>query len=157
MTDQAIAMPKPKRSILPVLTVLFLVSYGLMSVLVVEQGRTIDSQRNLIRQLFSDSTELSAMKGSAIQKHNAEAKAQAEANAHSQAPAQSSQAPSSQAQSSHAPSPQAQSSEAPSSQVTPRDNAKSDHKAGKTRRPNPLKPPKFTSDEADERRASISI
>jgi cell division protein FtsN len=142
MTGQAIAMPKPKRSMLPVLTVLFLVSYGLMALLVVEQGRTIDSQRNLIRQLFSDSTELSAMKGSAIQKHNAEAKVQAEANARSQAQAPSSQAPSSQAQ---------------SSQGTPRDNAKSDRKVGKARRPNPLKPPKFTSDEADERRALISI
>jgi uncharacterized membrane protein len=147
MTDQAIAIPKPKRSMLPVLTVLFLLSYGLMALLVVEQGRTIDSQRNLIRQLFSDSTELSAMKGSAILKHNAEAKARAEASAHSQA-----QIPSAQAPSAKAPSTQA-----PSTQGTSRDNANSDRKAGKPRRPNQLRPPKFTSEEADERRAVSSI
>ena len=32
---------------LPVFVVLFLVSYGLMTLLVVEQGRTIDNQRSL--------------------------------------------------------------------------------------------------------------
>jgi len=47
---------------LPVLTVLFLISYALMTMLIVEQGRTIDSQRALIRELFRDSTELSAIK-----------------------------------------------------------------------------------------------
>lgn len=48
---------------LPVLVVLFLVSYGLLAVLVVEQDRTITAQRSLINQLFSDSLELTAMKG----------------------------------------------------------------------------------------------
>jgi hypothetical protein len=48
--------------LLPLLTVLFLISYGLMTMLIVEQGRTIDSQRALIRELFRDSTELSALK-----------------------------------------------------------------------------------------------
>ncbi len=33
-----------------------------MSLLVVQQGRTINSQRFLIRQLFRDSLELNAMK-----------------------------------------------------------------------------------------------
>ncbi len=36
--------------------------YLLMSLLVVQQGRTINSQRFLIRQLFRDSLELNAMK-----------------------------------------------------------------------------------------------
>jgi hypothetical protein len=57
-----LAPQKPKHSMLPVLVVLFLVSYGLMSMLVVEQGRTIDTQRNLIHQLFRDSAELNAMR-----------------------------------------------------------------------------------------------
>ena len=73
------AISKPGRTLLPVLTVLFLVSYGLLTMLVVEQGRTIDSQRNLIQMLFSDSVQLSGMKGKAIQKQNAEAQAQAQA------------------------------------------------------------------------------
>jgi hypothetical protein len=33
-----------------------------MTLLVLQQGRTIDSQRQLIRQLFRDSLELNAMK-----------------------------------------------------------------------------------------------
>lgn len=38
------------------------VAYLAMTMLVIEQGRVIESQRKLIRLLFSDSTELSAMK-----------------------------------------------------------------------------------------------
>ena len=117
---------------LPILTVLFLISYGLMAMLVVEQGRTIDSQSYLIKELFRDSSELTGMKSSLVQKQRAQAQAQAEANAHSQA-------------------------QAPSSQVTPRDNAKSNRNPGKLRRPAPLTPPRNTSDVADERRALFSI
>jgi hypothetical protein len=40
-----IAVPKKKLSLLPLLTVLFAVSYGLMTVLIVEQGSTIQSPR----------------------------------------------------------------------------------------------------------------
>ncbi len=97
MTVHANVTPKPKQSLLPILIVLFLVSYGLMAMLVVEQGRTIDSQRFLIKELFRDSTELTGMKVGVIQKQRAQA--QAEANANSQA-------------------------KAPASQATPRDNAK---------------------------------
>ncbi len=126
------AVGKPKHTLLPVLTVLFLISYGLLTMLVVEQGRTIDSQKLLIRQLFTDSGELSTLKGNTVQKHNAEAQAQAEAKVHSQA-------------------------QAPSSQGTPRGNAKSDRSTGKVRRSAPQKPPQVTSDTADERRALVSI
>ena len=131
--DHANVMPKPKQSsMLPLLTVLFLISYALMATLVVEQGRTIDSQRFLIKQLFRDSSELTGMKSSLFQKQRAQAQAQAEANAHSQA-------------------------QPPSSQATPRDNAKSNRNPGKLRRPAPLRPPRNTSDVADERRALFSI
>jgi hypothetical protein len=133
MTDHANMMPKPKQSsMLPLLTVLFLISYALMATLVVEQGRTIDSQRFLIKQLFRDSSELTGMKTSLFQKQRAQSQAQAEANANSQA-------------------------KAPSSQATPRDNAKSNRNPGKLRRPAPLRPPRNTSDVADERRALFSI
>jgi hypothetical protein len=132
-TDHASVMPKPKQSsMLPLLTVLFLISYGLMAMLVVEQGRTIDSQSYLIKELFRDSSELTGMKSNLFQKQRAQAQAQAEANAHSQA-------------------------QAPSSQVAPRDNAKSNRNPGKLRRPAPLRPPRNTSDVADERRALFSI
>jgi hypothetical protein len=58
---------------LPILIVLFLISYGLMALLVVEQGRTIDSQRGLIRDLFTDSSQLNSLKTNALQKHGAAA------------------------------------------------------------------------------------
>ncbi len=70
---------------LPVLVVLFVICYSMMTMLIVEQGRTIESQRSLIHQLFSDSTELSHLKASNnLQKQHAEAQAQAEAKSHSQ-------------------------------------------------------------------------
>ncbi len=48
------------------LSLIFLVGYALMALLILEQGRTIDSQRQLIRQLFSDSLELSHLKASQV-------------------------------------------------------------------------------------------
>jgi hypothetical protein len=69
--DRAIALPKKRRVMLPILIVLFLISYGLMSMLVVEQGRTIETQRGLIHDLLSDSTQLSAMKAKEILRERA--------------------------------------------------------------------------------------
>ena len=52
-----------KHTMLPFLVVLFLISYGLMALLVVEQDRTISNQRSLINQVIGDSVELTALKG----------------------------------------------------------------------------------------------
>ncbi len=122
------------------LTVLFLVSYGLLTMLVVEQGRTIDSQRSLIRLLFEDSVQLSHIKGKAIQKQQAEAQARAQSQKKS-APAQS--VPS---------DPRAQS---PSTH-RPQAGAKN-QSTSKFGRPLPQKPPKDTVDQGDDRRTLISI
>ncbi len=51
-----------KSSMLPFLVVLFLISYGLLALLVVEQDRTITNQRSLINQVMGDSLELTALK-----------------------------------------------------------------------------------------------
>jgi hypothetical protein len=75
MTTESVLVVPKKQNMLPYLVVLFLISYGLMALLVVEQGRTIDSQRGLIRDLFGDSTQLNSMKTSALQKRNAGAQA----------------------------------------------------------------------------------
>ena len=112
---------------LPVLVVLFLISYGLMSMLVVEQGRTIDQQRTLIGQLFGDSVELSSMKGKELQRKRAAAQAQAKNPA-----------------------------KTPSSQGTPQEQSKSSHGAGKIGKPALEKPPKAV-ETGDERRALVSI
>jgi hypothetical protein len=71
VTAESVLVVPKKQNMLPYLVVLFLISYGLMALLVVEQGRTIDNQRDLIRNLFSDSTQLNSMKSSALQKHSA--------------------------------------------------------------------------------------
>ena len=52
-------------SLLPLLTILFILSYAMLTYLVVQQASTIDTQRALIRELLGDSVELSAMKGKA--------------------------------------------------------------------------------------------
>src|SRR5271169_669317 len=84
-SDNALLVPSPKpkakHSMLPVFVVLFLVSYGLMTLLVVEQGRTIDNQRSLIQSLFDDSAKLTQLR---IKNQQAQAQAQAAAKAHSQ-------------------------------------------------------------------------
>jgi predicted lipid-binding transport protein (Tim44 family) len=136
------ATPK-KRGWLPLLTVLFMISYGLMTMLIVEQGQTIEQQRALIRELFRDSTELSAVKLKAQQ----EAHAALTQNPSSQT---QSQTPSSQSQTRQAPSSQSQTRQAPSSQAGHVQNqAKS-----KTRFEMPSRP---ASDLQDARRALIML
>jgi hypothetical protein len=146
---QALPVPKPKRkhSLLPVLIVLFLVSYGLMCLLAVEQDRTISAQRYLIRSLLGDSSELSNLKGKLIQKQYAEAQAQAKAGSRSQA-----QTPLTQV-----PSPQAPMTQAPITQDKPGGNAQSSHNAGKARKTVPPKPPLGISDIVDGRRIVETI
>src|ERR1700728_4294723 len=101
-----IAVPKKKRSLVPLLTVVFLLSYGLMTMLIVEQGSVIQSQRNLIKILMTDSAELWTMKGKAvIDQQSARTKNQGHASV---------QTPSVQT-----PSTQTRSTQTPSTQATP--------------------------------------
>jgi D-alanyl-D-alanine carboxypeptidase len=172
-----IAVPKKKkRSLLPLLTVLFLFSYGLMTVLIVEQGSAIQSQRNLIKVLLHDSTELWAMKGKTlIDQQMARAQAQTHAQAPStQAPAPSVQAPSSQTPSTQNPSTQTPSTQTPSTQSsstqasstqapstqTPSTQVQKRHsptQAGKVAKPEAQVPPMPASDIGDQRRALRTI
>jgi uncharacterized membrane protein len=156
-----IAVPAKKRSLLPLLTVLFLFSYGLMTVLIVEQGSVIQSQRNLIKVLGRDSTELWAARGKAISDQES-ARAQAQNHAQSpstqeQTPAQapSAQVPSSASPLFHAPSTrkpttQTPSTQAPSTQAAPQHRSQS--RTGKIEKfVSPL-PPVPASDLSDRRR-----
>jgi hypothetical protein len=119
--------------------VLFLLSYGLMTLLIVEQGTTIQSQRSLIQQLLGDSTELSALKSKAIEEQHAQAQAEAEAQAQVETPADATQT-----------SPV----ETPSTQAVPSGKTSAAHKA---QRPAPALPPVPASDIADARRTLMSI
>jgi len=48
---------------LPILVVLFVLSYVILAMLVFEQGQTIESQRGLIREMLKDSSQLASIKG----------------------------------------------------------------------------------------------
>jgi hypothetical protein len=112
---------------LPILTVLFCLSYGLMTMLIVEQGRTIESQRALIRELFRDSMALNKYKAKELQEKRE---------------ARNSQAPSTQTPSAQAPN------QAPSSQAAPQRQAVT---------PNPFHPAVPATDQAFDRRAMRRI
>lgn len=86
----SITVPKKKRTLLPLLTVLFVLSYGLMTMLIVEQGAAIESQRNLIKILMPESRELWSLKGKALSDK------QAQIEAHKRAQTPSTQTPSDQ-------------------------------------------------------------
>ncbi len=139
--------PTKKRGWLPLLTILFMISYGLMTMLIVEQGQTIESQRALIRELFRDSSELSAVKMKA-QEQRTQALAQNQA---SQIP--STQNPSSQSHSNQAPSTQAPIRQAPSSQAEVQHRAQNRTQAI----PQFQMPSKPASDLVDHRRALVTI
>lgn len=134
------AVPKKKRSLVPLLTVVFLLSYGLMTMLIVEQGSVIQSQRNLIKILMSDSAELWTMKGKAIvDQQTARAKAQG------LTPAPSAQAPSSR-------TPLTQT---PSTQAAPQ--LRSQVHTGRIGKAQPQHPPVPAADLIDQRRALRTI
>ena len=125
-----------KHSWSPVLVVLFLISYGLMTMLIVEQGETILSQRALIRDLFRDSKELSAVKINTLKERPL-------------APSTKAQNPSTQN-----PSTQAPRIQAPSSQAGPQHGAQNE--ASKQKRQFRL-PSKPAADLVDDCRTLITI
>ena len=53
----------PTTKMFPVLVILLMACYGIMTMVLVEQGSVIQSQRNLIGQLMQDGQQLSAYKG----------------------------------------------------------------------------------------------
>ena len=61
---ESVAARKSTRptAVMPLLVILFIVSYGILTMLVFEQGQTIESQRGLIREMLKDSTQLAALK-----------------------------------------------------------------------------------------------
>jgi hypothetical protein len=127
---------RKRRGWLPLLTVLFLISYGLMTMLIVEQGATIESQRALIRELFRDSTELAAMRKAQQEKTVAEtqqtvqaptAKTQTPVTQHSTVRTPSTQIPSTQAPLTQAPLTQTPLTQAPAT-TSPSSQAVQQHR-----------------------------
>ena len=145
---------KRKRTMLPLLVFLFVISYGLLTTLVVFQDRTIDAQTDLIHLLFKESRRLNVI--AAAQKNQVLAGKQrgSQGNAHTQSP--SSQVPKTQTPSSQVPTSQ-NATQIPSSQEKPQASAKpgrNQHKAG---RRSPFRPPAEMTDPSDMRRTLFSI
>lgn len=128
-----IAVPKKKRTLLPLLTVVFVLSYGLMTMLIVEQGSVIQSQRNLIKILMRDSTELWGIRGKALTEQQG---ARTKTQGHEAAP-----------------SVQTPSTHIPSTQAAPQGH--SQRHLGRSARPQ--LPPVPASDLVDQRRALRTI
>jgi hypothetical protein len=175
-----VPVQRKKHNMLPVLVVLFLISYGLMTMLIIEQGRTIESQRALIHELYHDSEELAAIKsrtlqGSAVVDTQPALAAQAPSSRKSSNQIQSTPStqaqvpstrtpstPTSSAQTSSSPTPsgqtptaQMQSSKTPSTQVAPRGRVK--NRGAKMPEPQFQAPSRPSADLADERRALRTI
>ena len=137
-------VPRKKRGWLPLLTVLFCLSYGLMTMLIVEQGSTIESQRTLIRELFRDSTELAGLKLRAQQERILAGK--------NPSPSPKTQAPVTRNPSIQVPSSQAPTQQAPSSQA-----ARPRQKQAEQQKPQFQMPSRPAADLSDNRRALITI
>lgn len=137
------ARPRKKYGWLPLLTVLFLISYGLMTMLIVEQGATIESQRALIRELFRDSSELSGLRMKAQQDKS-----------RAQSPTAKTQAPVTQKPSFQVPSTQAPTNQAPASRAVPQHRTQNQSEKQKPQFQVPSRP---ASDLVDDRRALITI
>ena len=157
----ALAAPKTSKkrySLLPVLTVLFVISYSLMTVLIVEQGSLIQSQGSVIKVLLRDSVELWGMKGKAnADKQIAKSQGQTlEQGPSTQPPAhsQSLQIPAAQSPSNQTSSSQSSSTAAPSTQGV-QQHATS--RAGKAAKPGTQAPPIPAADLVDHRRALVTI
>jgi hypothetical protein len=148
---------KRKLTALPLLVVLFVISYFLLTKLVIEQDKTIDSQRSLIHMLFKDNSYLSM-----LHKHAGVSK-KARTGSQPQAGIPASQNPASRSQSSpmsslaQAPSSEVPSAQVPASKVGPTANAKNDRKTRKAEKSRPETPPVELTDPSDMRRVSFSI
>ncbi len=145
---------KRKLTALPLLVVLFVISYLLLTKLVIEQDKTIDSQRSMIHMLFKDNVYLSGLHkhaGAALSK-------KPRSQDYSQLQAQN---PASQNAASESALNQESSSQIPSvqvpSKVGPQANAKSERRTRKAEKAIPASPPPEPTDPSDQRRVSFSI
>jgi hypothetical protein len=161
---------KPRRTLLPLLSVLFIIAWGLLTLLIVLQDRMIDAQRDLIHVLSRDNVREVAMKSAARQNgkttaqtkpgtkrsnsHNAVRQDEEDQNSVAQVP--SANIPSTHVPLSQVPLSEDASSRPPSSQVKPKSGDKSGRNSRKMRSPF-SRPPAEITDPSDQRRVSISI
>ena len=138
-------MAKRKSTLLPVLVLLFVFSYGLMTMLIVEQGRTIYAQRGLIQNIFHDTVELTALKGKIFQQNRAESLAHAvpQKGAAAETPA--------------APAPDKAQVESPLANQSDPQNGNPQNKVASGKKLRKEKPPTPADDEPNRRRMNLVI
>jgi hypothetical protein len=149
VTAIAVAKRKRKLTALPLLVVLFVISYCLLTKLVIEQDKTIDSQRSLIHLLFSDNVSLST-----THKHAAKLPKQSVAQGRIRIEFPGTANANSIKE---APSNQVHSAQVPTITVEPQTKTKQGQKAGRAQKPGPVKPPAQLTDPTDMRRVLFSI
>lgn len=120
---------------LPILVVLFVFSYAILTMLVFEQGRTIESQRGLIREMLKDSTQLAELRGRLARAENQRPNDKASVAASPSAPANSQR----------------------DSAAAPKASGKDAQRPGKAARPLREAPGKPASDLEDVRRSTRVI
>ena len=159
-TEAGAATGKRKHKLLPLLVVLFVISYGLLTTLVVEQNKTIASQRTLIHLLFKDSLHLSALRKAERQKaHAAQGIPASDLQPNMKAPSE--KIPVIQVPQEQVPQEQVQQEKGPSAQVPSvkpkqQNGGSNDHKQ-KAQKKTPNRPPAEVTDPSDMRRVSFSI
>ena len=140
---------KRKLTALPLLVALFVISYLLLTKLVIEQDKTIDSQRSMIHMLFKDNTYLSR-----LHKHAGALSKKPKSQDDSQLQGQN---PASQSASNQDSSSQIPLAQVPSSKAGPQANAKNGRRTRKAEKAIPASPPPEPTDPSDQRRVSFSI
>jgi hypothetical protein len=138
---------KSRLSMLPLLVALFVISYGMLTTLVVLQDRTIDSQRGLIRLLFQDSLRLTAGRARVA----ADVRQEKESSKIVQVP--SSQAAAGNVAPAQGPADKVSANEGP---AQPKISGKN-KVSKKTAKPLPMRPPAELTDASDMRRVTFSI
>jgi len=142
-----------KRTMLPLLIFLFVISYGLLTMLVVLQDRTIDAQTDLIHLLFKESRRLNVV---AAAQRNQSSITKRGSQSNSRTPLPSPQVPNIQAPSSQVSRNQS-ATQIPSSQEKRQATAKAGKNQHKADRRSPFRPPAEMTDPSDMRRTLFSI
>ena len=144
---------RPRQTMLPLLVALFLISYILLTTLVVLQNRTIDAQRGLIHLLFKDNLHLTAMKAglhkNAVTRSNP---APGNVPSHNATQVQPTQTPSNKVSAVQTPSAQV-----PVIDSRPQASTKAGRNSKKAQKTPPALPPAEMTDPSDMRRVMISI
>ena len=167
MTGKPVAVTGKRKSfrLFPVLCALFVIAWGLLTVLIVLQDRMIDAQRDLIHTISKERAEQATLKSVALRNEQLPAQKRSAKRSNTKtadaddAQAKSSQAlpgKSAQAPLSQVPLSENASSQAPSTQVKPKSGDKSGRSSRKLRSPF-SRPPAEITDPSDRRRVAISI